>query len=61
LATLVGEDLTIINVVEWEVITVDILSSSDSFVVFGFSFDVLTQDCKLKCLDPFVMYISKSR
>jgi len=29
-----------------------ILSSSDSFVVFGFSFDVLTQDCKSKFLDP---------
>jgi len=29
-----------------------ILSSSGSFVVFGFSFDVLTQDCKSKILDP---------
>jgi len=28
-----------------------ILSSSDSFVVFGFSFDVITQDCKSKILD----------
>jgi len=29
-----------------------ILSSSDSSVVFGFSFDALTQDCKTKILDP---------
>jgi len=29
-----------------------ILSSSDSFVVIGFSFDVVTQDCKTKFLDP---------
>jgi len=29
-----------------------ILSSSDSFVVFGFSFDVLAQDCKSNFLDP---------
>jgi len=29
-----------------------ILSSSESFVVCGFSFDVLTQDCKSKILDP---------
>jgi len=29
-----------------------ILSSSDSFVVFGLSFDVLSQDCKSKFLDP---------
>jgi len=37
-----------------------IVGSSDSFVVFVFSFDVLTQDCKLK-IGPLVMYISKSR
>jgi len=46
--------------VEWELGSdLTVLSSSDSFVVFGFSFEVLRQDCKSKFSTPCDVYLEK--